>query len=110
MICHSGGAGHTYNALKAVTPELRSKIVVLAIAPSRVIPQKLCYKSSNYISGGHDFVPYLGITSWFYLNELIHLKKHEDAPWFDHSFLSPTFDQELKDGIHEFINEHGGNK
>jgi hypothetical protein len=90
--------------------------MVLAIAPSQVIPRDLCGGSANYISKGHDIVPYLGagLGRGFLLNELmlihrelIHLEKHKRAPWFDHSFSSPTFAEKIEDTVSKFVGTYG---
>ena len=106
-IVHSAGAAQFRNALIEVPKSIREKIIVLAIAPARIISEELCARSWNYVSKYHDFVPYL--KKWFFggephQHELIKLPRKEGAPWlFDHSFLSPTFQGVMDKQIQQFI-------
>ncbi len=106
-ICHSGAATHLRNALLSVDKAIRNKIIVVAIAPSVIIPKKLCYESYNYISS-RDVVTHMDIYGKIhYGNELIILKAHKDASLWDHDFLSPTFDSVKKRHIEFYISKYG---
>jgi len=102
QICHSGGAEHVKKALELSPVEVRKRITVLAIAPSVIIPQELCFDSFNYMSK-RDFITYLdreGIKK--YRDELIILQPHSDAQIYDHNFDSPTFTETIKHQIKAF--------
>ena len=47
--CHSGGADHVKNALLSSPKSTQQQIIVLAIAPSVIIPEEICFRSYNYI-------------------------------------------------------------
>ena len=58
MICHSQGAIHVRNALLDYPPELRERILVVAIAPAAYIYQETCAKVIHYrAEWWRDFVP-----------------------------------------------------
>jgi hypothetical protein len=106
-ICHSGGADHLKNALLTSSESIRQRIIVLAIAPSVIIPNELCFRSFNYISK-QDFVTHLDI--WGkkrYGKELHVLEPHPDAKFWDHPFLSPTFKDTIQDHISNYIKDYG---
>jgi hypothetical protein len=48
MICHSQGAIHVRNALLDYSPELRKRILVVAIAPAAYIYRETCAKVIHY--------------------------------------------------------------
>jgi hypothetical protein len=107
-ICHSGGADPLKNALLTSSESVRQRIIVLAIAPSVIIPKRLCFQSFNYVSR-RDFVTRLDVWGCKkYGSELRILEPHPDADFWDHAFLSPTFEQTLKGHIKEYIDNYGG--
>ena len=58
MICHSQGAIHVRNALLDYPPELRERILVVAIAPAAYIYKETCAKIIHYrAEWWRDFVP-----------------------------------------------------
>ena len=60
MVCHSQGAIHVRNALLDYPPELRERILVVAIAPAAYIYQETCAKVIHYrAEWWRDFVPRL---------------------------------------------------
>lgn len=110
QVCHSGGADILKNALSSSTLSVRNRIIVLAIAPSVIIPKKLCFGSDNYGSE-RDFVTYLDAAgTLMHGNELKILKPHSNAKFWDHEFLSPTFEELLKYHIKDYIDNYGGKK
>ncbi|MFS8562831.1 MAG: hypothetical protein LVR00_00220 [Rhabdochlamydiaceae bacterium] len=110
QICHSGAATHVQNALESSSESVRQRIIVLAIAPSVIIPKKLCYAADNYISR-RDFVTHLDIFGRIkYGSELHVLDPHPNAKLWDHEFLSPTFHPILKDQVQNHINNYGWKK
>ncbi|WP_171005794.1 DUF6531 domain-containing protein [Candidatus Rhabdochlamydia sp. T3358] len=108
-ICHSGGADHLKNALLTSPESVRQQIIALAIAPSVIIPRRLCFQSDNYISR-RDFVTHLDFDGKRrYGNELHVLEPHPDANKFwDHEFLSPTFKDTLERHIVDYVKNYGG--
>jgi hypothetical protein len=108
--CHSQGAIHTKNALLHLPEEVRSRVIVVAIAPATVISRSLCHASFNYASR-NDIVPCGELLAAYWRacdigemereemlinisnmqNELIWLTPHDKAGKFDHEFQSPTF-------------------
>lgn len=57
QIAHSQGALHVRNALLLAPPEIRNRIIVVAIAPAGVVPKEYCYNSFNYACEG-DLIPF----------------------------------------------------
>ena len=102
--CHSAGAIQVRNALENF-PEIRNRIIVVAIAPAQIVPRKLCFDSYNYASES-DPVPlarYALGTSPDEEDELMILERHPDAKTlFDHDFLSPTFTKVKRRHLTEF--------
>ena len=104
--CHSQGAIHVYNALLLSPPELRNRIIVVTIAPAKIVPTAICCKSYNYASK-LDVVHYGELLKMPLLDsddpnffedlekilaeraELILLEPHPDATGIDHDFQSP---------------------
>ena len=108
--CHSGGAVHVKNALQDSSESTRQRIIVLAIAPSVIIPKKLCFQSYNYVSR-RDFVTHLDVVGKLkYGNELHILEPHPNAKFLDHEFASPTFAPVIKRRIADYLKTYGGNK
>ena len=109
-ICYSGGADPLKNALLSSPPSVRQRIIVLAIAPSVIIPKSLCFKSDNYVSR-RDFVTHLDFVGKMrYGNELRVLEPHPDAKFWDHEFLSPTFNDVKYNHIADYIKNYAGKK
>jgi hypothetical protein len=101
---HSGGAIHVYNALLTSPKSVQQRIISLALAPGAIIPEELCFRSYNYISR-RDIVTHLDIIGKKkYGNQLQILEPHPDASFWDHEFLSPTFERTLNHHITEYIN------
>lgn len=106
-ICHSGGADHLKNALLTSQESVRQRIIALAIAPSVIIPNELCFRSFNYISK-RDFVTHLDILGKIrYGNQLHVLEPHPDANFWDHEFLSPTFKDVIEGNIIDHVKNYG---
>ncbi len=104
-ICHSEGALHTKLALQALPDEMKSKINVVSIAGAAYIPQRECGNVWHYVSP-RDVVPLLdpiGRRQAFIEGTLHTLSVHPDAHWFDHGFLSPTYNKTIQNRIESFI-------
>lgn len=107
QICHSGGCGILKNALEISPKEIQERIIVLAIAPSVIVPRSLCYKADNYVSR-RDFVPHLdrdGMNK--YGKELKVLEPHPNAALWDHGFDSPTFSLTIRNYINNYLDSNG---
>ncbi|MES2200191.1 MAG: RHS repeat-associated core domain-containing protein [Chlamydiota bacterium] len=130
VTAHSRGGIPLYNALNRVSRDVQQRVIVLAIAPAKVIPRRLCFDSFNYASK-RDFVPQVGLCARIAFSEregpcleklglkvdavqemqdyreLIWLDPHPDAPLFDHSFVSKTFSEVIQRNIINYINSYG---
>ena len=88
--------------------DVRKRIIVLAFAPGAIVPNKLCFKSYNYMSR-NDFITYLDVDGMVkYGNELIILEPHPSVKGWDHDFLSPTFDEPKEYRMNEYLKNYGG--
>lgn len=87
---HSWGCGNFRNALISYPEERRKKINVIALAPGAYIDPDLC-KSVVHLASENDIVPYIDFIGRRKCQEtIITLKRHPDAPAFDHGIDSPT--------------------
>ncbi len=104
--CDSGEAIKVRNALWASPKAIRNRIIVLAIAPGKIVPGKLCFQSFNYASKNdwiYRFDYYVVARLQRYADELIFLDPHPDAPDFDHSFSSPTYTRVIRKHTEDYI-------
>lgn len=111
MICHSQGAIHVRNALLDYPPELRERILVVAIAPGGYIYQKSCAQVVHYrVSSYRDPIPYIDLEGAI-MNKrtIIEIDSVSKARWHDHSFNSPTYESHLILRIENYV-ESGGIK
>ena len=107
--CHSQGVIHTKNALESYPEELRSRMLVLAVAPASYINEDQC-KMIQHLVSNKDIVHYPGFAlAFFSKNEdnIIRLKPHPDADLIDHSFDSLTFQERLKYEFNEILQMWG---
>lgn len=109
MICHSQGAIHVRNALLDYPPELRERILVVAIAPAAYIYQETCAKVIHYrAEWWRDFVPRIDKAgARREQDSIITLASHRKASAFDHEFISPTYQRELRKHIQNYIKANG---
>ncbi len=106
MVCHSQGAIHVRNALLDFPPELRERIVVIAIAPGAYIYQKTCAQVINFrnASIARDFVPRIDKSGAEREQEtIIELISHPDASRFDHEFQSLSYRRALTKGLNKIL-------
>lgn len=94
--CHSNGATDVEHGLRDYPKHLRKDIMVVALAPACYVDPKLCRSVVHYVSE-NDFVP------WFdsggrkkYGDTVKVLKPHPDAPFWDHTVLSPTYKEPIE--------------
>lgn len=109
MICHSQGAIHVRNALLDYPPELRERILVVAIAPAAYIYKQTCAKVIHYrAEWWRDFVPRIDADGAEREKESVFtLTSHFAAPAFDHEFMSPTYQESLQRHIRNYLNMRG---
>lgn len=88
---------------------IRDRIIVLAIAPGGYIYQESCAQVIHYRADAHrDFVPRIDRAGAKRAKgTIIDLVSHPNADRFDHSFISPTYERALQDGIERYINSRG---
>lgn len=105
MICHSQGAIHVRNALLDYPPELRARILVVAIAPASYIYKETCASVIHYRADWlRDFIPRLDYAgAEREKDSIVTLSSHPDASPFDHEFMSPTYETMLKVHIQRFL-------
>ena len=120
QFCHSQGAIHVKNALEQSLPEIRDRIIVVAIAPAAVVPKEFCFQSFNYVSEKDivykfeltdppsfesltvDDVILPTVAERIYSDQLIILKAHPEATGIDHAFLSPTYRESMEERLAEY--------
>lgn len=109
MTCHSQGATHVRNALLDYPPELRERILVLAIAPASYIYKETCANVIHYrAEWWRDFVPRLDRSGIKRERDTIfNLRSHSNAPAFDHKFMSPTYTERLRWHLTNYIESQG---
>lgn len=109
MVCHSQGAIHVRNALLDYPPELRERILVVAIAPGGYIYKETCAQVIHYrAAANRDFIPQIDRAGAIRSRETIFdLESHPDAPGMDHTLRSPTYHRELREHITNYINMNG---
>jgi hypothetical protein len=89
-----------------VSEEVRDHIHVVAIAPARLIPEKMCRYAVNYaaksdavprLQMGYNPIEYMSATNvnW--------VESNEKAPWMDHDFMSPTYNKPIKNEIKKIM-------
>ena len=69
----------------------------------------MCFESYNYKSS-RDFVTHLDPVALLYHKQLRIVKAHSNAGWWDHDFLSLTFDHVLKYRISNYIEKYGAKR
>ena len=108
--CHSQGCIHTRNALMSYSPERRKHIIVAAIAPAAYIDKELCNSIMHYTTKwNRDVVPWCDILGRIRCRDNVkQLTPHEDAPWFDHSFQSPTYKETIQEEFIQYRELYGG--
>jgi Protein of unknown function (DUF687) len=109
MICHSQGAIHVRNALLDYPPELRERILVVAIAPAAYIYQETCAKVIHYrAEWWRDFIPRFDRAgAKREKDSVVTLRSHPDAAAFDHEFMSPTYQERLQRQLIHYIETRG---
>ena len=109
MVCHSQGAIHVMNALLDYPPELRERIMVVAIAPGGYIYRASCHRLVHYrAKASRDGIPRIDSKGAERESATImELNSHPDAPLMDHTFISPTYRDELAKRTKNYIKSQG---
>jgi len=109
MIAHSQGVIHTMNALLDYPPNLRERILVVAIAPGGYIYKETCAQVIHYRADPRrDFIPHIDHAGAQREREtIVNLHSHPNAPKFDHVFASPTYRETLDYHIQNYISSEG---
>lgn len=102
QVCHSWGALLAHNALKEIVQEggsmaewAKRKLIIVAIAPARLIPREMCLDAFNLVSKADWFIRPIQCLSGRKADRML-LEKAEGAPAFDHACMSPTFAEPLR--------------
>src|SRR5262249_15793909 len=106
MVCHSQGAIHVLNALLDYPPELRKRIIVVAIAPGGYIYQQTCAQvtHSPNASKWRDPIPRIDKEGVARSKEtIVDVVSHPDTGWLDHSFQSLTYRPDLERELISFV-------
>ena len=109
MICHSQGAIHVRNALLDYPPELRKRILVVAIAPAAYIYKETCAKVIHYrAEWWRDLVTRIDKAGARRAKgTIVTLHSHLRAHLIDHEFQSPTYMERLQEHIRNYIKSGG---
>jgi hypothetical protein len=106
--CHSEGAIITRNALMYYPDHLRKRIILSAFSPAAYIDDRYALKVTHYRST-RDIVPLIDFVGAFRCRETtVVLKPHPEAPWFDHSINSPTFQPYRQQEVNLYFKRCGG--
>lgn len=107
QFCHSQGTIQVRNALMRYPPHLRSRIIVVAIAPAAYISNDICAQAFHYVSR-RDIVPLFDRRGRIMCQDsIVLLSPHKDAHFFDHHFLSPTYKDAIEHHFKQFLQAHG---
>jgi len=102
-IGHSMGNAAIRNALMIYDPERRKRIFVVSIAGAMQVIPETCGGLRSYVSKGDRIHQFDETGLQRYGKHIQWLTPHPKAPWFDHTFQSPTYRDVLKDNVSEYI-------
>ncbi len=105
QFCTSEAVIQVKQALQAYPEERRARIRVIAIAPAAYISEDLCHSVHHYRTRAYrDFVPHLDRRGQkLYKGTITTVPSHQNAPWFDHSFSSPTYVPYIRNEIEDYL-------
>lgn len=95
QFCHSDGVSEVKGSLKAYPEELRKRIIVIGVAPSRFVEDKECHSAYHLISKS-DRVYLAGTGDIKNCSNVSYLTPHENATYWDHEFISETYVPKIK--------------
>ncbi|MCH9610596.1 MAG: hypothetical protein S4CHLAM81_04380 [Chlamydiales bacterium] len=103
QFCHSQGAILTRNALMRSSQDLRERVRVVAVAPGAYIDEHLCHSVQHYrVEGGYDWIPHLDSNGMYRNRHTTKVLKSVTKDW-DHTFLSPTYQEALEHEIQSYL-------
>jgi hypothetical protein len=103
QFCHSKGTIFVRRALEGLTYEERRRIQVVSIAGATYIPPELCWRIDHYVSA-RDIVPRLDPKERRRcIATTTTLAPHLEAPYFDHTFFSPTYREVIQRHVDEYL-------
>ncbi|HEY4831286.1 MAG TPA: hypothetical protein VIH61_01825, partial [Waddliaceae bacterium] len=100
------GAIHVHNALLDYPPELRERIIVVAIAPGGYIYQETCAQVIHYRNASkyRDPIPRIDKKGVARSKEtIVDVVSHPEAGWLDHNFQSLTYQDNLRKRLQKFL-------
>ncbi len=104
---HSEGCIITRNAIMNYSEERRQRIDLILIAPGAYTENKYAHRVYHYRST-RDIVPLLDLVGAARCRDTTTvLDPHPDAPWFDHSFDSPTYRDIKEYHIQKYQEQYG---
>ncbi len=109
QVCFSGGSTAVYNALRILPEEWRTRILVLSVAPSTVIPlkldngEKLCHSVHNYVAEG-DICYAIAAQREIIENEREWCQVLSPEGGSVHSFTSKHFQRVMQEELRHYVN------
>ncbi len=109
---HSRGSMDVCNALLCYPEHRRQRIFNAAIAPGGYIYSETCAKVTHYrVPRLRDFIPYKDSEGAKREKDtIVKLESHEDAPWHDHTIMSPSYINSIRNEYELFIQTKGNIK
>lgn len=106
ITCHSGAAIYVRNGLIHSDRAIRSKVLVMAVAPGAYIHKDLCLDVRHLTSKG-DIVPLLDFKGRRECRETtLILEPHPGASFFNHEFDSKTYEKPMQKTFTDFFNTY----
>ena len=113
-IGHSAGAMNLDFSAMNLPQEIRSKIIVRAFAPAKIVAKGTFKDGRNFMSSNQDLL--MKYHRIFHKDEykqarnsghLTKIHAHPDASKFnDHAFMSPTFEDTIRNSMREFVKNY----
>lgn len=99
LIAHSEGCVASRNALMSLNQSLSKQIYYLAICPGAYTSSKYCQEVTHLcsLSDPVTYIDYMGRIRCH--DTIIELQRHEDAFFFDHTIISPTFADPIRKAV-----------
>lgn len=105
QICHSRGAIEVNNALALLPPELKQRIIVVAVAPGRLLSPDAAYRVINLLNP-HDPVPKIAVGQE-HMEAPHTIKVHDPEDTANvHTIDSPCFQEKLASIIGHYIDNN----
>ncbi|MBN1216111.1 MAG: RHS repeat-associated core domain-containing protein [Candidatus Lokiarchaeota archaeon] len=103
LFATSGGAISTKLTMLSLTHEEQKRVRIVGISPAGYTKRKHCL-SCDYYGSGRDAVYELDLIGRIKCRKNVNLlRSHPNAPIFDHTFVSPTFEKPIRYQINEYI-------